>query len=397
MNNEKLNIQYLIDSVSAQTGNTKKETEVYIKEFSRILKETLLREGLVKIKGLGTLKLQWNKSRKSVNVQTGEVIEISGHYKIDFTPENSLKDFANQPFAHLDNIMLDTSDALATEPNAAEEQEQINKLAEQALEIKSLLSDINDVQPVNPVPAQSEDNDSAEHTVSDEPVVEPVAIPTAKNDKEERYATEVASSSVNNSNLAETTTEETTNTESEDRPQKKKKRGWLWILILIALILIALGTYHYIQSNSISVPPTPASNIQIQDDGNAEQVTTEENEPIDETAEEEMTEMENSESYESEDNDDICQKYFSDFDINNCETLAEVEVTDGARLAWYSTKYYGSYQFWPYIYAANRDIMSSPNDLEKGTVIKIPKLPKEMIDANNDIAIQWCEECIDKQ
>ena len=96
-----------------------------------------------------------------------------------------------------------------------------------------------------------------------------------------------------------------------------------------------------------------------------------------------------------------CTHEFPDWFLStvtmHCETLDEVEVAEGARLAWYSTKYYGSYQFWPYIYAANRDIMSSPNDLERGTVIKIPKLPKEMIDANNDIAIQWCEECIDKQ
>lgn len=69
-----------------------------------LIEEALVTEKYVKVKGLGTFKLTEVESRESVNVNTGERIEIQGHTKISFTPDSSMKDLINKPFAHLKRL-----------------------------------------------------------------------------------------------------------------------------------------------------------------------------------------------------------------------------------------------------------------------------------------------------
>ena len=68
----------------------KQDVSAFADAFQSIFQEALLRDKIVKISGLGTFKLLLVESRKSVNVNTGENIEIAEHYKLTFTPETSL-------------------------------------------------------------------------------------------------------------------------------------------------------------------------------------------------------------------------------------------------------------------------------------------------------------------
>lgn len=52
------------------------------------------------------------ESRESVNVNTGERIEIQGHTKISFTPDSSMKDLINKPFAHFETVILNENTKL---------------------------------------------------------------------------------------------------------------------------------------------------------------------------------------------------------------------------------------------------------------------------------------------
>lgn len=63
-------------------------------------------EKQVKVKGLGTFKVTSVSSRESVNVNNGERIVIEGRNKISFTPDNTLKDRVNMPFAQFDTVVL---------------------------------------------------------------------------------------------------------------------------------------------------------------------------------------------------------------------------------------------------------------------------------------------------
>ncbi|MBO5381849.1 MAG: HU family DNA-binding protein [Bacteroides sp.] len=123
--NEKISIQELTEQFVESKGIQKKDAENYIKEFFKLIEKALNDERYVKIKGFGTFKLIEVDSRESINVNTGERIEIQGHTKITFTPDASLKDLVNKPFAHFESVVLNEGafiDGLPTDEDDAEEE-----------------------------------------------------------------------------------------------------------------------------------------------------------------------------------------------------------------------------------------------------------------------------------
>lgn len=148
MSKDKISSQEMIDQVATSLSVSKRVAEEFLKSLFAEIEETLLKGEPVKIKNLGTFKMQWNEPRKSVNVQTGEVIVLDGYNKVIFTPDNELKDAVNEPYAHLDAIDLDESDQpvldnIEAPKTAPELTDGLRNLSEQASEIKDLLSEIN--------------------------------------------------------------------------------------------------------------------------------------------------------------------------------------------------------------------------------------------------------------
>ena len=99
------------------------KAEHFTKAFFDILIEGLESDGIVKINGLGTFKMIDVASRGSVNVNTGEKIEIKGHRKLTFIPADALKDKINQPFAMFEPVEVDDDYVDdADEPDESDEQ-----------------------------------------------------------------------------------------------------------------------------------------------------------------------------------------------------------------------------------------------------------------------------------
>ena len=96
----------LIAAVAEKANLTKKDAEVFVKEFFLLIEQALENEKTVKIKGLGTFKLIDVDSRESVNVNTGERFQIKGHTKVSFSPDANLRDTINKPFAHFETVVL---------------------------------------------------------------------------------------------------------------------------------------------------------------------------------------------------------------------------------------------------------------------------------------------------
>ena len=114
-----------------QMGISKAEEMAFAEAFQSTFEEALLRDKVLKISGLGTFKLIPVESRKSVNVNTGEEIEIAGHYKLTFTPDAVLKDKVNEPLAHLETIEL-ADDVVENQQKKllnAQSSSQINRLS----------------------------------------------------------------------------------------------------------------------------------------------------------------------------------------------------------------------------------------------------------------------------
>ncbi|MFT3754022.1 MAG: HU family DNA-binding protein [Paludibacter sp.] len=144
MNKEKISSQEIIDLVASKASVSKRAAEEFLKVMIATIEEALLAGDVVKIKNFGTFKLQWNEPRKSVNVQTGEEIILPGYHKVAFTPDTTLKDVVNEPFAHLEPVQLDGDDEFVI-PEKKEEEvlDPLRIFTEQASEIKDLLSEIN--------------------------------------------------------------------------------------------------------------------------------------------------------------------------------------------------------------------------------------------------------------
>ena len=109
---EKVTIQDIIELLAEKHSMTKKDAEIFVKGMFELIEEALVTEKYVKVKGLGTFKLTEVESRESVNVNTGERIEIQGHTKISFTPDSSMKDLINKPFAHFETVILNENTKL---------------------------------------------------------------------------------------------------------------------------------------------------------------------------------------------------------------------------------------------------------------------------------------------
>ena len=109
----KINLSQLADLLAQAGGMSKAASEQFIKNFFDIISQSVLADGMVKVKGLGTFKLIQMEDRESVNVNTGERFTIEGHQKISFTPDADLKERINKPFAAFDTVEI-------TEEQAAE-------------------------------------------------------------------------------------------------------------------------------------------------------------------------------------------------------------------------------------------------------------------------------------
>ena len=99
-------LQLIADTVAKKHKITVKEAEKFVSAMFDVMNEGLKTDKLVKVKGLGTFKVQAVKPRESVNVNTGERVLIEGHDKISFTPDATMKELVNKPFAQFETVVL---------------------------------------------------------------------------------------------------------------------------------------------------------------------------------------------------------------------------------------------------------------------------------------------------
>ena len=104
--NQKLNLQDIIDLVALKQNIAKDEAETFVKEFFSLIQESLSEDNPIKIKDFGTFKLTLIQARESVNVNTGEKIEIPAHYRFSFSPATALKELVNKPFSVFESTLL---------------------------------------------------------------------------------------------------------------------------------------------------------------------------------------------------------------------------------------------------------------------------------------------------
>lgn len=102
----KITLTNIAEELAAKNGLTRETADSFLRAFVDTIEKGLREDKMVKVRGLGTFKLMDMNDRGSVDVTTGERITIKGYTKVSFTPDSSMKEFVNRPFAHFEPTEL---------------------------------------------------------------------------------------------------------------------------------------------------------------------------------------------------------------------------------------------------------------------------------------------------
>lgn len=385
--NEKVNIQNLIELLVEKHRITPKEAEEFVKTFFAVIEEGLEQDKYVKIKGLGTFKLVGVESRGSIDVNTGERIEIQGHTKVSFTPDSALKELINRPFGHFETVILNENTVLEDTP--------IEKAGEDELEDVSIGQNVADESDtISEIPSEP-----ASPLIESVIATEKVATEEdADEQQEEEGEISTTEETLKNSQQKEDTDEGVL---QQTDIKKNKDNGLKWFMIALACVLLACAGivfylyYPDLQEESIPVSseeeytyPTVTMGLQqdsIQEDSlkrtedtlRIPQPTTAEENPA--------SRQQVEKKVVSEEPQKVVKKTTVksqpvnpdsvNYEIVGTETTYTVK--EGETLTRISLRFYGTKALWPYIVKHNADVLKNPNNVTSGTTLKIPKLIKK--------------------
>ena len=174
-----IRLSRLAASLARKHGISQRAAERFLATMAEVMNDGLHYDKTLKVKGLGSFKVTSVNARESVNVNTGERILIDGREKITFTPEQSMRDFVNKPFAQFETVVVNDGvdfDAIdkkyaLTEEIANEEEDTTETAGEPIIE---LVEDENVVTPEG----------NFEEETAEEPIVEETAEPVTEQEAE---------------------------------------------------------------------------------------------------------------------------------------------------------------------------------------------------------------------
>ena len=278
---KKLLLQEISDLVAAKEGISKKKAETFSRLLFETIEEGLLNDKYVKIKGLGTFKLVPVGDRESVNVNTGERIQISSHSKISFTPDPLIRDLVNKPFSHFQTVILnDETDIEELESvGTPEELEETNESDWQGSQDNT--GNIEPEEQPNVTPKSEIDEeekplaaDDTEDNPHHELNIPEIPLPTTASDETEPTSGN-RQSSENQLNTKETvieepvssTSEETESSENEDIQEMPQEE--------MNVAGTAPSTNAQTETNNISAEASETTSENLQEDA-AEEATEDE-------------------------------------------------------------------------------------------------------------------------
>ena len=129
---ERISIQEIANILIAKNGLKKKDADSFVAAMFDVVKDGLQSDRLVKVKGLGTFKVIDIEPRESVNINSGERVVIEGHGKITFTPDVTMKELVNKPFAQFETVTLNDGvvfddETVSTDSDTEEDETDVNE------------------------------------------------------------------------------------------------------------------------------------------------------------------------------------------------------------------------------------------------------------------------------
>lgn len=156
-----------------KNGLKQADADAFVKSMFEVIADGLDDEKQVKVRDFGTFKVLKTKDRESVNVNTGERIVIEGREKINFSPDNILKEIVNRPFAQFETVVVnegvDFSEVDKKYESGAPEDIPENKeeaaLEEVVVPVDTKESSIKETSTETEVPAEEEESIEEERLV----------------------------------------------------------------------------------------------------------------------------------------------------------------------------------------------------------------------------------------
>ena len=373
--NEKISFPDLVGLLSSKMNITKKEAETFLKEFFTVSTEVITSGEELRINGLGLFKPIWVEARGSINVQTGEPVEIPGHYKLSFIPDKVLREAVNAPFSSFsvevlnDHVPIEDMTAVPSQ-DIDENNDICNTENVELQDSKEIREKEEEDEPIEPAHEYIQEDKSADEEYSES---------TVSSQEIEKFQEEIIQPE------SETKVEEKEEDCYEDylRKSASRKSFWWGVLSAFGIIIICLAGGIFFMGNDSpyvvkigeytlslgkqSIDSRPMNN-------NPESVVLPENKDT-------LSEMEK---------DSVLKD-----SVISVSPLAAPEVKpvietirSGVFLTTLARKYFGHKAFWVYIYEENKDVIKNPNQVPIGTRLTIPSASKYDIDANNRTSVE---------
>ena len=437
--NEKISFPDLVTLLAAKLNVTKKEAEAFLKEFFTVSTEVISSGEELKINELGVFKPIWVVPRASVNVQTGEPVEIPGHYKLSFIPDKVLREAVNAPFSsfsveilndHVSTeammavdedellgsrdtdspgeedllaagpaaVMSADSDAAgevapATEPERVEPEEVPTDEIAASEPSTDTVPETSASDPNPEMPAASEKDETTvpetETEVETPPTIEPIeAVPESVTEEQ----------SVKTSALVPVVTEEEQDYHEYLQKSASRRAFWLGALsglgavaVIVAAVWFFLRDDDGIKIGEYTLSLTGSEAFVPQSVANPVADTVVIPEAVDTVVEGRAT---------SADTVSLTRESASRSVKTNgpsaqvapkagqpaSEPVVET-IRSGVFLTTLSRKYFGHKAFWVYIYEENKGVIKNPNQVPIGTRVVIPDAAKYHIDAKNSRSV----------
>ena len=384
--NEKITLQDLINLFGEKQGMSKKDAELFVRSLFDLIEEALATEKYVKVKGFGTFKLTEVDSRESVNVNTGERIEIQGHTKVSFTPDTTMKDLINKPFAHFETVVL--NDGVEFEDTPVEVPDTLDDTPEVIVPVVETTEVVEipvpeeipeeEVAPeivVTEEPEVIEEPEAVEEQETVEEILVPEEVPVQEEatlEEPQPTITEVAEEEkpvfieekTSEEKVVETIVEEKVVEESKE----KSINRILWGVIVVLVLIILFGAYWMFLRPSDTPEVIPATPVQ------EEQVATPAPVAEEKPQEDTLKTVQFIELSEEELRKERVPSFGDTLDYQIVGTQTEHTLQKGETIIRASVRFFGTKKYWPYIVKHNTDVLPDPDNIPAGIRIKIPKL-----------------------
>lgn len=429
--NNKVTFPELVEQVAQYANTSKRMSELFLKELFATISQSLIDGESVKVKGIGTFKLTEVSPRKSVDVNTGEEIEIPGHKKLSFAPDKDMAEAINQPFMHFETEILDddvTDDQLAaidagvlTEAPAADtpaEEETDDTAAAEApvaAEEEVVMPPVFVAPVEEPEPEEaeaeapvepSEEVPAEEEAPAEVPVQEPIdepeeAVSEEETEIEEETESEAVAEPEDEAEVAEAEGEPDAESEmvSEELADERvgqeidkrriTRRSLLegFVVGVVTTLIVTLFAYRlylmkgyeatpadeepfteHVSTDSVATPEQALAENSTEADAD-KQKADEEQKKADE--EKKKAEEEKKKAEEEKKKAEAAKPTTANVAAGTTDT-----IKPGTNLYRMSRKHYGSDKFWVYIYEENKAKYPNPNTIPVGAVLHIPQLEK---------------------